>query len=39
MENKKQKPTNTQTYSQVKVLGVGSFGKAILVESTTDRVF
>lgn len=31
----KQKPV---TYTQIKVLGIGSFGKAYLVESNEDKV-
>ena len=32
------KDTKNQTYKQIKVLGQGSFGKAILVECSLDKV-
>lgn len=32
------KETTNQTYKQIKVLGQGSYGKAILVECSLDKV-
>ena len=38
-EQKENKPKKSQPqYKQIKLLGQGSFGKAFLVENTTDKV-
>ena len=31
-------PTKPMTYTQIKILGIGSFGKAYLVECNNDKV-
>lgn len=36
--NSNSKPKVAITYSQIKILGIGSFGKAYLVECNNDKV-